>query len=667
MGARKDLAKSFSRLTQEEVELFCTGGGGGVGMKFKPMAPACDVSIDKCPAGSIALYYHHFEFSNLRHPFSLFVLNVVEYYHVSFGQIHPQGLARVLHFEVLCRACGYDPSLLFFRPFFRLEKSGDWFTFETSKVDVCLVSSMVTTLGSWKDQFFWVSNVIVPFKMVWWQPDAILCEPEPSESELNEVFLEALRESPSRVNRDPVLMRNGTVMSALDFIKSDDTSDVEFEDALAIPCENVVVRSSEQRFEGLGYVGVSNVKGFTKPSVPKASNRRSARRLRGATQPTSSDTVELSDDIEVSEGQGVDVEKEKKLVVHDKKKTSSKKVVTTPVQGSSSRDVQGLNENEVYVPEWSVKVGDSFKDPNVCADVLTHFAPPGVRSAIFEMENDQFISRLMLSSCNLSALVAEGVTRFQKGMQEYKEFSKKKEKMKSSMATMKKEIDGFPKKEEVWAKKVGESTRRHGIEMNDLKKSFDQLKLKADGEALTVRQKAFEEEKEGLKALVAQSTGDNHWLIEQGFHQVTKLLNLGKYQGLIAGYKLHESGQPLEKSPLYRPEASEVSKCSVQQMERLTYPYVSQVAACFGKPLFVLQELKPDGLNEKVCAEVLDSLSRNRSHSGDSEETFSGELDASKYASLEGSEVGSDGGSKAKKSKKVKGDGSRASKPPFDI
>ncbi|KAF5805462.1 hypothetical protein HanRHA438_Chr05g0219181 [Helianthus annuus] len=130
--------------------------------------------------------------------------------------------------------------------------------------------------------------------------------------------------------------------------------------------------------------------------------------------------------------------------------------------------------------------------------MLAHFAPPGVRDAISEMEGDHFISRLMLSSFNLSALVAEGVTHFHKGMQEYEEFSKKKEKMKSSMAAMRKEVDGFSKKEEAWVKKVGELTRRHEIEMNDLKKSFeaDKLKLKVDREALDVQKKAFAEEKE---------------------------------------------------------------------------------------------------------------------------------------------------------------------------
>ncbi|KAJ0788556.1 hypothetical protein HanPI659440_Chr05g0193091 [Helianthus annuus] len=201
MGAHKDLAKSFSRLTQEEVEAFCLEWG--IGLRFKPIVPGCDISIDRCPPGSVALYCRHYEFSNLRHPFSNFVLNVLEYYRVSFGQIHPQGLARVLHFEVLCRASGYDPTLLSFRRFFRLAKNGDWFTFETSQVDTCLVSSMVSSLGVWKDWFFWVSDEIVPFKMVWRHPDVVLNEHEPSALEINTCFLETIKECPSRVRPFP--------------------------------------------------------------------------------------------------------------------------------------------------------------------------------------------------------------------------------------------------------------------------------------------------------------------------------------------------------------------------------------------------------------------------------------------------------------------------------
>ncbi|KAM0055955.1 hypothetical protein Hdeb2414_s0006g00212221 [Helianthus debilis subsp. tardiflorus] len=114
MGAHKDLSVSFSRLTQEEVEAFCMEWG--LGLKFNSVAPGCDKSVDQCPSMSIALYCRHFEFFKLRHPFSNFVLNVLEYYRVSFCQIHPKGLARVLHFEILCRASGYDPYLLLFIP-----------------------------------------------------------------------------------------------------------------------------------------------------------------------------------------------------------------------------------------------------------------------------------------------------------------------------------------------------------------------------------------------------------------------------------------------------------------------------------------------------------------------------------------------------------------------
>ncbi|KAJ0565922.1 hypothetical protein HanIR_Chr06g0267991 [Helianthus annuus] len=398
-------------------------------------------------------------------PFLFFVLNLLEYYRISFGQVHPKGMARVLHFEVLCRALGYDPSLLLFRRFFRLAKNGDWFTFETSKVDSCLISSMVTTLGTWKDHFFWVSDTIVPFKMVWRHPDAVLNDPEPSESELNDVFLKAIRECPSRVrpfpehllvllgvskiwgndDRDPVLMRGGMVMSALDFIKSDDTSDVVFGDVPSVPGENVVVRTAEQRFKGSGYISTSNVKGFSKPSAPKSSTRRSTRRLlKAAPQSTSTEPVDLSDDIEASEDQGVEagVEKEKGLVVNGKK-ASSKKVVVTPVQGSSSRDVEGLDPEEVYVPGWSVKNDDSFKDAVVCEDALSHLAPSSVHNTIVGMDDDLMLSRMILSTCNLASMLPQVIARFRKRMQEYEEFSKKKDKMKSSMAAMKKEIAGF--------------------------------------------------------------------------------------------------------------------------------------------------------------------------------------------------------------------------------
>ncbi|KAM0066662.1 hypothetical protein Hdeb2414_s0002g00051651 [Helianthus debilis subsp. tardiflorus] len=471
MGALKGLAVSYLRLTQEEVETFCMEWG--IGRNFKPVAPGMD------------------------------------------------GLARVLHFEVLCRACGYDPTLLSFRRFFQLAKKGDWFTFETSKADICLVSSMVTTLGAWMDRFFWVSDEILPFKMVWRRPEAILNEPEPSASEINTHFFEIIRECPSRVrpfpeqllvllgicklwdkpNREPVLMRDGQVMSTLEFIKSDDTSDVAFGDVQATPGENLVVKDSEQRFEGSDYVGVSDVKGFKKAIVPKVV-RRSNHRLNTSCPPSTLEHVDLSDDIGVSVDHALDegVDKEKELVIA-MKKSVGKGVVVAGSSGKSVSGSEGLDVHQIYVPDWGVKLGDSFKDAAVCEDVLATLLLP--------------------------------------------------------------------------------------------------------------------------------------W-----------------FMGYVAGYKACQSGDSQDKSSLYRPEALHVFHDSVREMERLTYPYVGEVSKCFGKPISILQDLKPRGLDEAVCKEVLGSLSKKRSCSGDSEDTLSCTGQGSKDPSLEASGTAVEEGKKKKKKKK---------------
>ncbi|KAJ0561499.1 hypothetical protein HanHA300_Chr06g0223621 [Helianthus annuus] len=345
MGARKDQSVSYSRLTQEEVEAFSTQLG--IDSKFNPEASGLDKSIDHCPAGSIALYYQ-----------------------CPTGSIalYTPRSRRVLHFEVVCQASGYDPSLFSFRRFLRLAKNCDWFTFETSQVDICLISSMRCA-------------------------DVVLNELEPSESELDNWFLKSIRACASRLcpfpehllvligisklwdkpDRDPVLMRD--VMSALASIKSDDTSDVVFMDAEATEGDDAVVHGAEHRFEGSAYVNVPNVKGFTKVASSKACTRRSTRRmLKGAEQPSGSEPVELSDDIETPDDLEVGVEgkskKELPLVVGKESKAVGKKVVGLKGSGKVVEGSANVNPGEVYVPGWKVTVGDCFKSSFVCEDVL---------------------------------------------------------------------------------------------------------------------------------------------------------------------------------------------------------------------------------------------------------------------------------------------------------
>ncbi|MFS8004951.1 hypothetical protein Hanom_Chr13g01231811 [Helianthus anomalus] len=80
-----------------------------------------------------------------------------------------------------------------------------------------------------------------------------------------------------------------------------------------------------------------------------------------------------------------------------------------------------------------------FKDATVCEDVLSHIAHPLVHGTIAEMDDDMMLSRMILSTCNLAAMLPQGVARFRKRMHEYEEFSKKNDKMKATMSTLKKE------------------------------------------------------------------------------------------------------------------------------------------------------------------------------------------------------------------------------------
>ncbi|KAM0048909.1 hypothetical protein Hdeb2414_s0008g00279791 [Helianthus debilis subsp. tardiflorus] len=217
--------------------------------------------------------------------------------------------------------------------------------------------------------------------MVWRYPDVVLNELEPSESEFDSWFLTSIGACPSRLHpfpehllvlmgvstfwdkpdRDPVLMRGGQVGShvCLGFhFKSDDTSDVVFEDAKAIEGDDAVVHGAEHRFKGSGYVNVLNVKGFTKATASKASTRRSTRRmLKGVEQPSSSEPVDLSDDIETSDDLEVRVKrklkknKELSLVVGKESKATGKKVAGLKGSGKGVEGSANVNPGEVYVSD----------------------------------------------------------------------------------------------------------------------------------------------------------------------------------------------------------------------------------------------------------------------------------------------------------------------------
>ncbi|KAK1425183.1 hypothetical protein QVD17_20529 [Tagetes erecta] len=163
---RKYMSLYHSNVDDHFLKQFCLKYS--ITPKYKPTLPQPDQLITDCPHGYIALYTKHFDFSNLRIPFSFFFLSFLKAYRLNISQLSPLGSIRVTHFEIMCRALGGEPSLPLFRQFFRLARYGDWYTVEKRKTDSpSCVSLVPSVLNHWKDYFFWVSADVIPFKMHW--------------------------------------------------------------------------------------------------------------------------------------------------------------------------------------------------------------------------------------------------------------------------------------------------------------------------------------------------------------------------------------------------------------------------------------------------------------------------------------------------------------------
>ncbi|MFS7993323.1 hypothetical protein Hanom_Chr12g01092681 [Helianthus anomalus] len=83
-----------------------------------------------------------------------------------------------MNFEILCRALSYEPSLLF-RCFFRLSQNGNWYTIEKTHCEAPLLSTTVGHTYARKNQFFFISERLLPFIVVPHKFSEVLNEKEP--------------------------------------------------------------------------------------------------------------------------------------------------------------------------------------------------------------------------------------------------------------------------------------------------------------------------------------------------------------------------------------------------------------------------------------------------------------------------------------------------------
>ncbi|KAJ0692390.1 hypothetical protein HanPI659440_Chr15g0585401 [Helianthus annuus] len=112
------------------------------------------------PAGYITLWADFFNDGNLRLPVTVFVAEVLEYYHLHISQLSPFGMFRIRNFEYTFRAHGLPITVENFRRFYQLTVNTGFFSFTQRHGSLKLMTPPKGVTG-WKKRFFFVKACAV--------------------------------------------------------------------------------------------------------------------------------------------------------------------------------------------------------------------------------------------------------------------------------------------------------------------------------------------------------------------------------------------------------------------------------------------------------------------------------------------------------------------------
>ncbi|KAM0000264.1 hypothetical protein Hdeb2414_s0437g00893461 [Helianthus debilis subsp. tardiflorus] len=112
------------------------------------------------PAGYITVWADFFNKGNLRLPVTVFIAEVLEYYHLHISQLSPFGMFRIRNFEYTFRAHGLPITVENFRRFYQLTVNTGFFSFTQWHGSLKLMTPPKGVTG-WKKKFFYVKACAV--------------------------------------------------------------------------------------------------------------------------------------------------------------------------------------------------------------------------------------------------------------------------------------------------------------------------------------------------------------------------------------------------------------------------------------------------------------------------------------------------------------------------
>ncbi|GKB55625.1 hypothetical protein Tco_0911811 [Tanacetum coccineum] len=102
-----------SKLTQKALDALCTKYH--IPTCVHATLPGPNQSILQSSDGKIGVYTRFFNFANYQIPLSQFLVDVLAHFRIHLSQLSVFGVAKVSHFEILCRVHDFQPSVNCFR------------------------------------------------------------------------------------------------------------------------------------------------------------------------------------------------------------------------------------------------------------------------------------------------------------------------------------------------------------------------------------------------------------------------------------------------------------------------------------------------------------------------------------------------------------------------
>ncbi|GKE92152.1 gypsy type transposase, partial [Tanacetum coccineum] len=96
------------------------------------------------------------------------------------------GVAKVSHFEILCRVHNIEPTVGLFRCFYTHFKNKGWISFckRTEGSPVCYTKP-IDSLKNWNNRFFWVDSFACPALFRWHTDKSVSKDPPPKPTDFN--------------------------------------------------------------------------------------------------------------------------------------------------------------------------------------------------------------------------------------------------------------------------------------------------------------------------------------------------------------------------------------------------------------------------------------------------------------------------------------------------